>query len=1168
MDKKTLARFAPAERNHLRAAVEKRLEHLGLNSGSVPQFDDWLLKEGSSLIVNQKRYPDSSLQSFKGLYSEYKKVGYDQLVEELAYTWFNRFMAIRYMEVNGVLPNYVKIIERDPITRRPEIMDNYNHLNVNGKEIEELKINNQEEEAYRKLFLASANKLGEVMPFLFEPLQDWTELVLPDKMLEPNGVIDRILSEEGLTESFKDGVESIGWMYQFYISQIKEEVMKVSKVDKEKVPARTQIFTPKWVVKYMVENSLGYLWIDANEDSSLINNMEYLLSKPEQEESVRDILNKISYKNKKVEEITFLDPAMGSGHILSYAYDLFFKMYEEMGYSKREIGPLILKNNLFGIDVDKRATQLATFTLTMKVIETSGRSYWRNIVNPNCCEIKESNSIDISYLELVFSKESFMEISKFLSTYEDAKEYGSLLAGSTDVNIKTIIDELKSAEQKRMKREQFSLFELEDILHFDLNDHINLLKDLIWQEVLLKRKFDVVVANPPYMGNSSMSEKLSNFAKKRYQNSKSDLFSMFIERILEFTKENGFSSCVTMQSWMFLSTYEKLRKSIIGEYGISSTVHMGNGVMGIAFGTAASVFRKNLKDYMGQYMHVTMDDLNNGIPKDFPVINDRFIVTKVNNFSIIPGSPIAYWADESIYAAFKNNPSLNELSDVRQGLATADNNRFLRYWWEVDYSKIGFGMKSAKEAKSSRKKWFPFNKGGEFRKWYGNIEHVINWENDGEEIKCYKKSVIRNPRYMFREGVTWSDISSAYFGVRYLPPGCLFGHTGSAVFLNSNRELKKVLALLASKPVNTILKTSSQTLHHEVGQIKNIPIPAIDDLSLNKVIQNAEALIEKSKKDWDESERSWEFDSSIYVNSNNLNKSYLKYTYLKEEDIQKTILLEKENNTILTAIYGLEKNVHGTDVNNKEVTLRLLGKDKYIRSFLSYFIGCTFGRYSLDEESIANTRNNLNELEYAAYQPVKDSILTFTDEQVLPDDQDVYKRLQDFLIVLYGEESLQGNLSFIAEALGKKQRETVEQTIRRYFMTDFIKDHIQLYKKRPIYWMIDSGKHKGMQSLMYLHRYTPYTLGLAMQNHFVPLLSQWRNLERVTLEEIENEDVTPTVKKELTKKLDGYQKRRIELEAFQEKLNQLARKEIAIDLDDGVKVNYQKFNGILKEIKF
>ncbi|MBZ5201993.1 BREX-1 system adenine-specific DNA-methyltransferase PglX [Planomicrobium chinense] len=1166
MDKKTLSRFAPTERIYLRAAVEKRLDNFGLNSESVPQFDEWLSKEGSTLIVNQNRYPDSSLRSFQGLYNEYKKVGYDQLVEELAYTWFNRFMAIRYMEVNGVLPDYVKIIERDPITRRPEIMDNYNHLNVNGKEIEELKINNEEEEAYRKLFLASANKLGEVMPFLFEPLQDWTELVLPDKMLEPNGVIDRILSEEGLTESFKDGVESIGWMYQYYIADLKSIVMKKKKTSKEELPARTQLFTPKWIVKYLVENSLGQLWLEAEENTALASQWNYFVEPAEQSPEVQRHLNEISYKNTELESITVLDPACGSGHILSYAYDLLFEMYLERGYTKREIPKLILTHNLYGIDIDTRAAQLAYFTLMMKAVESAGRVVWRNPVEPNIIAIQESNGIDLAFVELAFSNDSatLKEVKFLLEEYVDAREYGSLLQPAS-INIGLLEDMLKKVETDQL--------EIFNIMNGQSQEN-QIIRKLIQQHQLLTSQYDVVITNPPYMSNSTMNYKLGDFAKKWYPISKADLFAMFMERISDFTKEKGFNATINQHSWMFLTTYEKLRKRILNESVINSMLHLGTrtfeDIGGEVVQSTAYVSRE-IKEPNYNGLYIRLVEASNAINKEIEMLQrEKSIIytPKISDFMKIPGSPIAYWADESIHAAFKNNPSLNDLADVRQGLATADNNRFLRYWWEVDYSKIGFGMKSAKEAKSSRKKWFPFNKGGEFKKWYGNIEHVINWENDGEEIKGFKKSVIRNPSYMFRQGVTWSDISSAYFGVRYLPPGCLFGHTGSAVFLNSDRELKKILALLASKPVNTILKTSSQTLHHEVGQIKNIPIPAIDDSSLDKLIQNAEALIEKSKKDWDESERSWEYDPSIYKNNNNLKESYLKYTYLKEEDIQKTILLEKENNVVLTAIYGLEKIIHDIEVNNKEITLRLLEKDKYIRSFLSYFIGCTFGRYSLDEESISYARNNLKQLEYATYQPVKEGILTFTDEQVLPDEQDVYKQLQKFLSILYGEESLQGNLSFIAEALGKKPRETVEQAIRRYFMTDFIKDHIQLYKKRPIYWLIDSGKHKGMQSLMYLHRYTPYTLGLAMQNHFVPLLSQWRNLERVTLEEFENGEVTPVVKKELTKKLEVYQNRRIELETFQDKLNQLARKEIPIDLDDGVKVNYQKLNIILKEIKF
>lgn len=1153
MDKKTLARFAPAERIYLRTAVEKRLKSFGLNKDGLPNFNDWLSVDGSFIVINQKRYPKTLFQSFKGLYNEYKKVGYDQLVEELAYTWFNRFMAIRYMEVNGVLPDYVKIIERDSITRRPEIMDNYEHLKVNKEEIEELKHNNQEEEAYRKLFLASVNKLGEVMPFLFERLQDWTELVLPDKILEPNGLIDRILTEEGLTESFKDGVESIGWMYQYYIAELKNVVMKKKKTSKEELPARTQLFTPKWIVKYLVENSLGQLWLEAEEKTKLASKWDYFVEPVEQTTEVQEHLRKISYKNIELESITVLDPACGSGHILSYAYDLLFDMYLERGYSKRDIPELILTHNLYGIDIDLRAAQLAYFTLMMKAVESAGRVVWRDPIEPHIIAIQESNGIDLAFLELALEDNTdiLVEVKSLLKEFTGAKEYGSLLQPSS-INIELI----KSA----LNKENYSQEEMFNIANKQSYEN-QFLQILIQQHNMLNAQYDVVITNPPYMGNSTMNEKLKEFAKKWYPISKVDMYSMFIERNLFFTKENGFIATINQHSWMFLKTYEKLRNNILEKSIITSMLHLGTrafeDIGGEVVQSTAYVSRKSEEEnFRGTYIRLV--HAPNAIHKEKEMLQrkeNNIYSPKVIDFLKIPGSPIAYWADESIYAAFKNNPSLNELADVRQGLATADNNRFLRYWWEVDYSKIGFWFRNPNEAKESGEKWFPFNKGGEFRKWYGNIVDVINWENDGEEIKGYGKAVIRNPTYMFRAGITWSDISSSYFGVRYLPPGCLFGHTGSAVFFNSDHELKIGLSLLGSKAVNFILKTSSQTLHHEVGQIKNIPIPKIDDFNKEILIKNVESLIDISKKDWDESERSWDFNPLFYMRSNTLRGSLIKYTENKKEEIMKTKKLENEINNIADSAYGLEQSDKNVTVSDKEITLRLLDKETFIRYFLSYFVGCTVGRYTLNENKIE-------------YQVIDEGIFTFSDEQILSDEQDVYKRLQEFLRVLYGEETLQENLVFIAEILGKKPRETTEQTIRGYFMKDFVKDHIQLYKKRPIYWLIDSGKQKGMQSLIYMHRYTPYTLGLAMQNHFVPLLSQWRNLERVTLGEMENGDITPAVKKELTKKLDVYKKRRVELEAFQDKLNYFARQEIPIDLDDGVKVNYQKFNGILKEIKF
>lgn len=1159
MNKKALERFAPAERNSLRAAVEKRLASLGLTGDQPSLFSKWLKEEGEAIIVNKKAYPRSNYQAFQELFNELKKVGYDHLVEELAYTWFNRFMAIRYMEVNGVLPDYVKIIERDPITRRPEIMDNYTHMKVDGAEIEELKIANEEEEAYRILFIASLKQLSVSMPFLFPADQDWTEIGMPENILTPGGIVDRILEEEGLSLSFEAGVESIGWLYQFYMSEKKKQVggLRNNAVKKEDLPVVTQLFTPRWIVDYMTENTVGKLYDEWQPQNDLSTQWPYYLK----HENSKKLLPEFQ---DNLEQIKFIDPACGSGHILVAAFEHFYEMYLEQGYRRSEIGSLILKNNLFGCDIDWRAAQIANFTLYMKAAETNKR-FLRQVTSKvgNVLEIRDSTPLTEEEWQWVAQYEKNIDVfQELIIQFENAKQFGSLIRPA-DFDYTSLLQLLESLKEQQIA----------DLYEEALKQSaISKLVPILRQAKLLADQYQVVVTNPPY--HNKFNPSLKTFLTKEYKDFKSDLYSSFIVRCIEMATENGYIGMMTPFTWMFISTHEKLRRHIVNNYSFSSLVQLEYSAFEEATVPICTfVIQKQDQDPVGEYIRLSELKGNQAEFLKEAVVNNTVAYRhQVNskNFDNIPGSPIAYWADESIYAAFKNNLALNDVADVKVGIQTSDNERFLRYWWEVDYSKIGFGMKNGLEAKDSKKKWFPFNKGGDFRKWYGNIEHVINWEDDGKEIKNFKdekgklKSRPQNLEYMFREGATWSAISSGKLAVRYQPEGVLFSNAGMAVFSSSHKELLNIIGLLNSDAIWKMIQNLSSTINFDAGIIERLPFTILDE----KTTIVADDLIEVAKQEWDTRETSYNFLEKIHRVVLNLNeyvlvKRELHSKWINEMLTKETILDEKVSN-----LFEINTEKEANKQQLVEKTIPKLSSLKAIKEFLSYFTGCTIGRFSLVEGGLEYAGGEWDDSKYSSYQPVKDGILTFTDEQVLPDDQDVYKRLQEFLSILYGEEAIQENLSFIAEILGKKPREAVEQTIRRYFMTDFIKDHIQLYKKRPIYWLIDSGKHKGMQSLMYLHRYTPHTLGLAMQNHFVPLLSQWRNLERVTLEEFENADVTPAVKKELMKKLDGYQKRRIELEAFQDKLNQLARKEIPINLDDGVKVNYQKLEGILTNIKF
>jgi hypothetical protein len=1166
MDKQALAKFAPEERKRLREAVQKRLSILGITEKS--QFNvinEWLFEQDGIFIVNDNQYTDYKRSTFEQLFKEYQQVGYDTLVEEITYTWFNRLIAIRYMEVKDVLPDFVKILGNNGQTNQPEILNDFSYLSVEKAEIESLKMNNQEEAAYRKLFLAAANKLGDVMPFLFETLQDWTELVLPERMLEPGGIIERIVTNEGLTNSFQEGVEAIGWLYQYYISELKEKVMEMKKVEKEYVPARTQIFTPKWIVKYMVENSLGQLWFDANPNTQLKNMMKYHIEVPSQTNSVKEKLQKIRYQNTELEELTFLDPAVGSGHILSYAYDLFYEMYLEEGYSKREIPQLILEKNLYGIDIDDRAAQLAAFTLTMKAADSIGRSYWRNVITPNIISIQQSNTIDRAYIEQMFTDGRLVTVEKLMETYHDAKEYGSLLnPDSIDV---TELEE-SFLQTSIPDTQQFSLFNASYGAILDPTGQTLLIQKLIKQQKLLVNKYDVVVTNPPYMGNSTMSKSLSNFAKKMYPESKADLFAMFMERIFCFTKENGFCANVTMQSWMFLTTYADMRKRITENYGITTLLHMGNGVMGIAFGTAATVFRKYLSEYSGQYLYVTINDIENDKPVEFPIINERYKVANSRNFLVIPGSPIAYWANDAVISCFESEESFESIAPAKKGLDTnGESEKFFRYWFEVNIKKFfGVGTLNVHESK-----WFEINKGGAFRRWFGNRLDVINYENNGFNLKNKpKKANIRNEGYYFKESLTYGVVTSSKFSFRKSEKNSLFDQGGPNCF-PSEKYLKFFLALGNSKVIEQLLAIIAPTLNFTVGDINKLPVILPTEEILKRIDDLSGENIFISQNDWNSFEISWDFSMHPFIKKRNsislLTEIYSDWERHTDSQFVQLKSNEEELNDIFIKLYGLEDTLT-SEIPDKEITIRKAERLRDTKSFLSYFVGCLLGRYSLDEVGIAYAGGNWDAAKYKKFVPSKDGMVTFTDEKILPDEQDIFERFKQFLIAIYGQESLMENLAWIAEGLGKKNSDTVESTIRNYFMKEFIKDHIKIYQTRPIYWLIDSGKQNGMQTLVYIHRYTPQTMGLAMQNHFIPLLTQWRNLVRVTEAELDSSTLSMTEKREKIKLLSLYTKRSEELADFQDSLNEAARQEVSLDLDDGVKLNYQKLANVLYPIKF
>lgn len=1167
MNKKALKDFAVYARNELRRQIALRAQTFGITPGGSPQIE-----EGTDYLqVNGQKYPKSQKQTFEKLFSELEHKGYDQLLEEVAYTWFNRIIALRYMEVHRYLPSRIRVLSSETKGKvDPDLLTEYRYagLPIQEQEISELLEEGKRDEAFRTLLISQCNDLNEIMPFLFEKLADYSELLLPDNLLHADSIINKLVLD--LEEDNFDHVEVIGWLYQYYISEKKDEVFaglkKNQKITKENIPAATQLFTPNWIVRYMVENSLGHMWLESHENSNLNEHMKYYIEPAKQELEVQSILDELKNPNLSPESITIMDPACGSGHILVYAFDLLYKIYEEQGYPARDIPILILEKNLYGIDIDERAAQLASFALMMKAREKSKRIL-KNPPMLNVLSIKESNEIKVNKIVEFLAEEDLKKSSQLKSLFGefiDAKHYGSILKPE-NIDYDFFIKRLKNIKYKGLN----SLFEVE------VGKQFNEVEGILRQGKLLSSQYDVVVTNPPYMGLRGMNSTLNKYVKKHYKESKNDLFAVFMERLEHLTKDYKYHVTVTMQSWMFLSTYEMYRKHLIEEFSISSMVHMGNNVMNIAFGTAAAVLRKKVSEIKGTFQYISQKDMKDDEPSQFPVFNNRFCVVDNSNFNDIPGAPIAYWASEKIRKAFTDNVPLGNIAQPRQGLATSDNNRFLRFWHEVKFTNIGFGFPSAEASRNSENKWFPYNKGGSYRKWYGNQQYVVNWYNNGEELKEWTDYLnkiqppmgrLKNRDFYFKEGITWSFVSSTKFGVRYTPVGFIFDIGGSSLF--PQKELIYYInAFLSSKLTFEFLQYLNPTISFQIGNISSLPIKLdskikeeIDGLSISN--------IEISKSDWNHFEDSWNFLRHPFLTYDKKSKlignSFTTWKEHAENKFHELQNNEEEINRIFIDLYGLEGEIT-SDVSDNEVTILLANRERDAKSFLSYCVGLMMGRYSLDIEGLAYAGGQWVASHYKSFTPDENGIIPLTSEAYFEDD--VILRLEELLKVIYGDETLQENLYWLAESLTMRGNETPTERLRRYFFEEFYKDHCKIYQKRPIYWMAESGKKKGFRALFYLHRYTPETLATMrfgyVQNLQEKLRQEEKRLETVLI----NPDLSSTERKRMDKHLATLRGQQEELVEFDLVLAEYANERIELDLDDGVVENYKKLGNVVATIK-
>jgi len=1194
VNKSAIKNFAVRARRKLIEEVTQKAYEIGITKAKIydiETFDGGFKVKGRE---NGRIFKKYEIKQREKLVQNIKAKGFDQVMEEVAYTWFNRFIALRFMEINDYLPTGVRVLSsiKEGKTEPDIIKEALNvDLDVDRDIIFRLQDSHDTEDLYKYLLIKQCNQLGKIMPAVFEQVADYTELLLPNNLLTEGSIIRDLVEsieeydwkielneEEKKLEAEKGehGIEIIGWLYQYYISEKKDEVFaglkKNKKITKENTPAATQLFTPKWIVKYMVENSLGRLWLESHPNKELKAKWKYYLEEAEQDPEVQKQLEELKNPNLSPEEIKVLDPAMGSGHILVYAFDVLYDIYLSAGYSEREIPTLILEKNLYGLEIDDRAGQLACFSLLMKA-RSKNRRIFRRRPKLNLCSIQESNGISREAVDYFVSEIEHLrsDVEYLIEVFQNAKEYGSIL----DVK-KIDFDILEERLEKIKNSIPADTFELQY-----KNILLEKLPSLILQARIMSRKYDVVCTNPPYMGRRSMNSKLIKFLDDKFKDSKSDLFAVFIEKGFNFLDKNGFNAMVTMQSWMFLFSFEKLREKIIRNSYIFSLVHMENMVMGIAFGTSATVFRKsNINSYNGIFSLVGLDNIDKKTnePTKFPIRNKRFNVTSTEDFSKIPGSPIAYWASDKVRNIFKYSKSLEEIAEPRQGMATADNNKFLRIWYEVNYNKIGFGFQSRDEAKGSKLKWFPYNKGGEFRKWFGNNEYVVNWENDGIEIRNYKPAVVRNPNYYFNEGITWSFVSSSKFGVRFFPQGFIFDVGGSSVFPNK-RDIYYILSFLCSKISFEVLKFLNPTLNFQVGNISNLPLITIDDANIKEninymAIQN----IKITKTDWDSFETSWDFKKYPLIEHKNgattIEEAFDNWADFTEKQFNQLKANEEELNRLFIEIYGLQDELT-PEVDDKDVTIRKADRERDIKSFISHAVGCMFGRYSLDEEGLIYAGGEFSDkykLEKGEWkintkEGWKKSSIEITKDNVIPIadgdyfEEDIVERFVQFVKVTFGEETLEENLRYIAETLGKKAGETSRQAIRRYFLKDFYQDHVRTYKKRPIYWLFESGKENGFKALIYMHRYDSFTVARVRTDYLHKLQKKYE-AEINHLDILLDSNISDREKAAARKRKEKIMKQIQECMVYDQAIAHVANQKIEIDLDDGFKMNYAKFQGV------
>ena len=1156
MDKNAIKKFAVWARTELIARVSLKGVEYGITEDNIEAANADSVG-GKVLTADEKKQRQA-------LIAEINDKGYKQVMEEVAYTWFNRFSALRFMEVNGYIPSHVRVFTDEENNFKPQIITEAIHLDLDGLDMEkvyELKDAEKTEELYKYLLIVQCNALNKILPGMFQKIADYTELLLPDNLLREGSVIQQMI-ELIPEDDWKDAVQIIGWLYQYYNSEKKDDVFaalkKNVKITKENIPAATQLFTPDWIVRYMVENSLGRLWLEGHPDvkEQLLPTEEeqsayaagnrdpedtkwhYYLEEAEQEPEVQAQLAEIrkEYAALTPDQLKVIDPCSGSGHILAYMFDVLMKIYESYGYTTREAVASIVENNIYGLDIDDRATQLAYFAVMMKARQYDRRFFSRGI-QPHVYAIVESNHVDEFAVDYFCNGDAKLTtaMDTIIKELHDAKEYGSILT-VTPQDWSTLYDRFAEiTEDINMSRETA----LRELL------------PLVQVAEALAQKYDVVVTNPPYMGSSGMSIKLSDYVKSDYPDSKSDLFAVFIERCGQMTKKNGCQAMITQHAWMFLASYENIRKKI-SKKAIINMAHLGarafEEIGGEIVQTTSFVIGNTfLNNYLGTYCRLVDPTTQTGKEELFIKGKERYISNQLR-FQKIPGEPIAYWISEQ-FANCYDNELLEKVAFSDGQILTGNNDKYLKLLWEVNAHDI------------EARKWALHAKGGEFRRWYGNIDTVVKF--DPITIQHYKRDKIaRFPKdeILFRRGITWTLVSmNPLFGVRELGKNLTFNKAAATILFNDETIIDYVLGFLNSKVSQALLRIINPTMNNNIKDILNMPF--IKDMNFYPQVKSlVQYNISISKQDWDAFETSWDFQKHPLLRKVfTIAEAFDQWQTECNDRFNQLKANEEKLNRIFIDIYGLQDELT-PEVEDKDVTVRKADLGRDIRSFISYAVGCMFGRHSLDADGLVYAGGEWDNSKYSSFAADKDNIIPICDDEYFEDD--IVGLFVEFVKTVYGVDTLDENLKFIADALGGKGQP--KDVIRNYFLNDFYKDHCKIYQKRPIYWLFDSGKKNGFKALIYMHRYQPDTIARIRTDYVHEQQARYRTAIADLEQRMVNASTGERVK--LNKKLNTLQAQDTEIRIYEEKIHHLADQMISIDLDDGVKKNYAIFDTVLKKL--